>query len=846
MSALGLRASWTIARRDLNARLRGLRLLFICLFLGIATLATIGSLSSAITSELATQGQEILGGDVEIALTQREANTAEKKLFAATGRTSETIRLRAMAKRATSSSGASSGPDAILSELKGVDTAYPLYGNLQLTAGGASGTLSPSQILVDKALARRLDLGVGDTIIYGEARFQIRGLIEKEPDRVGEGFTLGPVAIVSLDGLRRTELIQPGSLYESKYRIRLAAGADAGKVAERLEKQFPSAGWDVKDRDRAAPGASRFFDRMGQFLSLIGLLALVVAGIGVSNGVSSYLAQKSNSIATLKILGATSRDIARIYMMQLFTVVLAAIGCGLLAGIVIPLGLIAVMGDQLPVQPGSAVHPLPLVTSAVFGLLIALIFTLPPLARARLLPAAALFRTLVERRRWLDRRLMLALAAAALTIVLLAVLTADQPLFALATLGATGAVLLLLMLVGIVLKRALARMPRWRHPLLRIAIANLHRPGAQTIPLVIALGLGLTLFVTLAAIQTSIDAEISRSVPQRAPNQFVLDIPAKDRANFEALVRRHAPEAKLNIVPSMRGTITAFGRTRVSDLEELPEGAWFLRGDRGLTYSETLPEGSDLVAGSWWPRDYQGPPLVSLDQEAAEIMNIGIGDTLTISLLGREFEARIASLRQVNWETLGFNYIMVFSPNTLRSAPHNLTSTIVMNPAHDGPVSRALLAAFPSISVIEIGEVIGRVRTLLDQMALAIALAGSVTILAGIAVLIGAIAASRQARSYDSIILKTLGATRAQILALQGIEYALLTALLAALSLALGSLAAWYVVVEIFEFGWAPNWRAVFATLAAGTVLTLGIGLIGSIPIISVKPAAALRRLQLS
>ena len=844
MNALGWRSSWTIARRDLNPRLRGLRLLFLCLFLGIATLATIGSLTASITGELAAQGQEILGGDIEIALTQREASDAEKQAFRQRGRLSETIRLRAMARRAAG--GPRAGPQAILSELKGVDAAYPLYGSLALVGGEPPAALTPSEIVVDKALAQRLDVAPGDRLRYGEAEFRIRSLIEKEPDRVGEGFTLGPVAIVSLEGLRRTELIQPGSLYESKYRLRLPAGADVKQATDALEERFPSAGWEVKDRGRAAPGASRFFDRMGQFLSLIGLIALVVAGIGVSNGVSSYLAQKADGIATLKILGATSRDIARIYMMQLLAVALAAIGCGLAAGIVIPPGLAALIGDLLPVRPSATVHPLPLVTSAAFGLLIALIFTLPPLARARLLPAAALFRTIVERRAWLDWRIAWVVAAAASAAVLLAVAGADQPLFALAVLGATAAMLVLLMLIGAALKRAAARLPRPRRPLLRLAIANFHRPGAQTIPLVIALGLGLTLFVTLAAIQTSIDAEISRSVPKRAPNQFVLDIPVADRAKFEALVRQHAPEAKLNVVPSMRGTITAFGGKRVAELETLPEGAWFLQGDRGLTYSEMLPEGSDLVAGTWWPRDYQGPPLVSLDREAAEIMDIGIGDTLAISLLGREFEARIASLRQVNWETMGFNYIMVFSPNTLRNAPHNLTASITMDAAQEGPVSRALLAAFPSISVIEVGELIGQVRGLLDQMALAIALAGSVTILASIAVLVGAIAASRQARSYDGVILKTLGATRRQILAAQGIEYALLAALLALLALALGCFAAWYVVVEVFEFGWAPSWPAVLATLAAGAALTLGIGLLGSIPIISVKPAAALRQLQLS
>ncbi|MDB5697976.1 MAG: transporter permease, partial [Alphaproteobacteria bacterium] len=780
-------------------------------------------------------------------ISQREASAEEKRLLARLGRVSETIRMRAMARRigGVGPTGAS-GPEAVLSEIKGVDRAYPLYGKLVSSRGASAAELAASDILVDRALAGRLALRIGDRLRYGEAEFRIRDLIVKEPDRVGEGFTLGAVAIVSLEGLRRTQLFQPGSLLESKYRVALPPGTDAAKVAKDLVKRFSSSGWEVKDRDRAAPGANRFFERMGQFLALIGLVALIVAGIGVSNGVSSYLALKRSGIATLKVLGAASGDIARIYVLQIGAVVGVAVGCGLVAGALLPVSLIALTRDLLPVEAKAGLHPGALATSAAHGVLIALIFTLPPLARARLLPAAALFRTIVERRTAIDRRSVLIIAAAGLAVVLLAMLTARQPLFALAVLGATGGVLLLLMLIGWALKRIAARLPRPRRPLLRLVLANFHRPGAQTVPLVIALGLGLTLFVTLAAIQTSLDAEISRSVPKRAPNQFVLDIPMGEQARFEAVVRGQAPEAKLNLVPSLRGLIVAYGNQRVAELEEIPQGAWFLRGERGLTYSEALPEGSDLVAGEWWAKDYAGPPLLSLDEEAARIMGIGVGDTLTVSVLGREMEARIASLRRINWDTLGFNYIMVFSPNALRNVPHNLTSTITMDAAHAPAVARALLGSFASISLIEVGELIEQVRTLLGQMAVAIDLAGSVTILAGIAVLIGAIAAARQARSYDSVVLKTLGATRGQILAAQVLEYALLAAVLAVIALALGSAAAWYVIVELFEFGWAPDWRIVLATLGAGGLVTLGIGVAGSIPIISVRPAAALRQLEYS
>ena len=837
MSALGWAAGWRIARRDLHAGFRGLRLLLVCLFLGVGTLATIGSLTASITGEISARGRVLLGGDVEVAMTQRQASPQEHAAIAALGQVSDTIRTRAMARRVGQTAGA---PAAVLTELKGVDGRYPLYGTLAVSG---ERRLTADAVLIDRALAERLLLKMGDRLRYGDAEYRVSGIITEEPDRVGEGFTLGPVAIVSLEGLNRAGLLQPGALYETKYRLRLAPGVDPAGVVDRLKARFPEAGWEYKDRDRAAPGAVRFFERMGQFLSLIGLAALVIAGIGVSNGVASYLGLKRDSIATLKVLGATSGDVARIYLLEIGAVAGAAVIAGLVAGALLPLLLVWLVGDLLPVAPGAGLHPLPLATSAAFGLLIALAFALPPLARARTRPVAAQFRGGVETGGRIDRRTLALVGGAGALVVGLALGTAREPVFAAAVLGAVAGVLVLLLGMGVLVRRLAARVPRPRQPLLRLALANLHRPGSQTAALVIALGLALTLFVALAGIQTSLNNEMERAVPAQAPNQFVLDIPSDARSRFEALVRARAPEARLNIVPALRGTITAYGGQRVADLERVPEDAWFLRGERGVTYSATLPEGSDLVEGRWWPAGYAGPPLVSLDREAAQTLGVGVGDTLTVSVLGREIEARIASLRQVNWETMGFNYIMVFSPNTLASAPHSLTATIDMDAAHEGAVSRALLATFPSASVIAVGEVLGQVRTILDQMATAILLSASVAILAGLAVLVGAIAASREARTYDSVILRTLGATRWQILAAQGIEYALLAGILVALALGLGTLAAWYVITGVFDFTWAPDWGVVLGTLAGGAVLTLGIGLLGSLPLLSVRPARALRRI---
>jgi putative ABC transport system permease protein len=836
------RQAWTLARRDLNARLRGLRLLFICLLLGVGTLAAIGSLTTSITAELAARGQVLLGGDIEVAVSQRQATEQELTQLRALGPTSATIRMRAMAQRPAGTAEANA-PAAILSELKGADGAYPLYGRLTLKDGSVPPALQADTILVGQSLVDRLALSVGDDLRFGNATYRIVGIIGEEPDRVGEGFTLGPVALTSIEGVLRSGLVQPGSLYTSKYRVRLPTGTDAAEQADTLKKAMATAGVEIKNRDRAAPGANRFFERMGQFLGLIGLTALVIAGIGVSNGVSSYLNGKRSGIATFKVLGARSGDIMRIYLLQVAAIAGVAIVSGLMIGALLPPAIVALLGNVLPVQPGLALHPLPLAVAAAYGVLITLAFTLPPLARARTQPAAAIFRATVESRWAIDRRTLAGVVASVTGILAIALLTAREPFFSAMVLASVAAVLGLLFLLGWGVRWTAQRIPRPRKPLLRLAIANLYRPGSQTPALVIALGLALTLFVTLAAIQTSLNREIAQTVPATAPTQFVLDVPSSEQAAFQSAVMRQAPDAKIEMVPALRGTIIAFNETRVADLAEIPEGAWFLRGERGVTYAESLPPGSEIIDGEWWPKDYAGPPLVSLDQEAAELLDLKVGDKLIVSVLGREIEAQIASLRRVNWDTMGFNYILVFSPNTLASAPHTFAATISMDPAKEGAVSRALLSQFPSVSIIAVGEVLTQVTGLLEQMSSAILAAASITILAGIAVLIGAIAASRQSRAYDSVIMKTLGATRWQVLGAQLIEYALLAAILASVALALGGLAAWYVITGVFDFQWSPDWLVVLSTLAGGAVITLGIGLAGSIPLMSVRPAEALRSL---
>ncbi|RXZ65628.1 ABC transporter permease [Pelagerythrobacter rhizovicinus] len=830
--------AWRIAQRDLNARFKGLRLLLVCLFLGTGALAAIGTLTGAIEGELADRGQVLLGGDLEIEVWQRDLRPEEKAALAEYGRISGGTRLQAMA---------TTGDNAAPVELKAVDAAWPLYGTLTLAGGHTAGAPAPGEAWLAQGAIDRLGIEVGERFRIGTQELTAAGVIADEPDRLSEGFQLGPTVIVDVALPHRAGLIAPGAMYQSKYRVAFEPDRDPEVVEEALAERFPEAGFDFRTRDRASPGADRFVGRMGEFLTLVGLAALVIAGIGIGGGVTSYLEARRTSIATLKVLGATSGDIARIYALQIAAAAVVGSVLGLAAGLLVTPLLSAALQDLLPVEGGFVFAPGALLLAAGYGLLVALVFAATPLLRARRFPAMALMRARVAPL-MRDRTALGWVLGGLAGIVALVLLTSRQPdLAALFLLGA-GATLGLLALLGYGIRYVAARLPRPASPLLRNAIANLHRPGSSTGALVTALGFGLSAFVLLAGIQTAIGGNIERRVPQQAPDYFVLDIPRDRVAAFEALIRDDQPEAEIRTVPALRGAVLAYGprdaMTRVADLEEIPDGAWGLRGERGLTYADTVPPGNAIVEGEWWGPMWTGEPLVSVDEELAKAAGIEVGDYVTVGVLGIERTARVANLRRIDWESMGFNYVFVFSPNVLADAPHNLAATIDLPAgAPTGPLLRQLVREFPSSSVIEVGQILTEARTILGQVGLATFAAASVAVLAGLAVLIGAIAAARAARTYDTVVLRVLGASRRQILVMQLVEYGLLASALAVVAFALGSALAWAVITQLFEFDWLPDWAAMLAVLGAGLAVVLIFALAGSLPLLRAKPAQALRTL---
>jgi len=847
----GGRAAWLPLRyalRELRGGLRGFYVFIACIALGVMAIAGVGSVAASLNDGLMREGRTLLGGDASFSLFQREAKPEEVAFLRARGQVSVAATSRAMVR-------AVDGRLALV-ELKAVDAAYPLLGQLNVKPAVPLDELLAAHdgvfgAAADPALLARLDLKVGDTITIDSTRFQIRSEVAAEPDKLAGGVGLGPRFLISEAGLRATGLLQPGSLVRWSYRVRLPDDAADDRAVTALigdaRATAPSAGWEIRSRSNASPQLERTIGRFTQFLTLVGLAALLVGGVGVANAVKSHVDRRTEVIATLKALGATSRDVFGIYLAQV--IVLAGIGSviGLCVGAALPFIIVGLFGKLLPLPVVPALHPDELALSFVYGLLTALAFGLWPLGRIHDVPVAALFREAVIAEwhwpRW--RYLALMAAVVALLVAVVIGLAYDKRVAAVFVAGSALVFVLLRGVAAIVMATA-RRLPRSSFPMLRLAIANISRPGALTPSVVLSLGLGLAVLVTITQIDGNLRRQFLAALPDQAPSFFFIDIPSAEADHFANFLRDISPQSKVEDVPMLRGRIVSAGGVRAEDIKASPDSEWVLQSDRGLTYTGEVPKGSKVVEGEWWGGSYNGPPLVSIEKKIADGMGLKVGDEIVVNVLGRDITAHIGNMRSIDWQGLGINFVLVFSPNAFKGAPHTHVATLTdagQTTAGDVRIIKKVADAFPTVTSVRVREVMETIGSVVSNLTLAIRGASAVTLISAILVLGGALAAGHRHRVYDAVILKTLGATRLRLLAAYAMEYLMIGFATAVFGVIAGSVAAWLIVSRLMTLSFV--WQAGSAALvvAAALIVTVGLGLVGTLLALNQKPASVLRNL---
>ncbi|SCY19356.1 ABC transporter permease [Microvirga guangxiensis] len=838
-----------LAFRELRGGLRGFGIFLACIALGVAAIASVSSLSRALTEGISREGRRILGGDMAFSLIQREASAPERAFLDSKGQVNVIASMRAMA--------VAGDKGSALVEMKAVDGGYPTVGSLETDP-----QLPPAELfaersgafgaVADPALLARLDLKVGDRVTVGAANVELRASLVTEPDQIADGIGFGPRLLISQDALNATGLVQPGSLVRWTYRLSLppALNTEEGlaQVEAEVGRALPEAGWRIRTRLNADPRFAKNIERFTQFLTLVGLTALLVGGVGVANAVRGFVDRKRASIATLKSLGAPGGQVVLLYLTQVMLIALVGIAIGLLVGAALPFVITGAFGHLLPIpiQPVLAFQELGI--ALLYGVLTALVFAIAPLGRAHDVQVSGLFRDQIDpERRWPRKRYLTALALSVVALVGLSVIAAYDRRIALMFVAAAAGSFVLLRIVAMGIMTLARRLPRPRRTAPRLALTNIHRPGALTPSLVLSLGLGITLLVTLSLIDSNLTRQLTQSLPERAPSFFFLDIPNQQADEFEGFLKKQAADAQIERVPMMRGRLVTLGGRPVSEVKAPEDISWVLEGDRGITYAKAPPEGSKLVQGAWWPEDYRGKPLVSFDGKIAEGLGLKIGDDITVNVLGRNITATIANLREIEWRSLGINFVMVFSPNTFAGAPHTHLATVTFpngsDAATDARILRSSAQTYPMVSSVRVKDALEAVNDVVSQLVMAIRGASSIALIASLLVLAGALAAGHRARLYDAVVLKTLGATRARLLSAYALEYGLLGLATAVFGLLAGGTAAYFIVSRIMNLSFSLDLSGALVACALAVLVTVGLGLVGTWRILSQKPAQYLRNL---
>lgn len=847
-----LRLILRLVAREIPHSLRHFGILIACIALGVGAIVAVVSLSRALNEGLSREGRVILGADAAFTLIQREATLAEKAAIARHGRVAELAQARGMA--------VSEKGESALVEIKAVDGAYPLAGRLQLAGPSGPETRALADLLApdaaglpglvaDPVLTGRLNIALGDRVRLGDQTFRIAALLTSEPDKLSGGLGFGPRVILTRAALDRTGLIQPGSLTRFSYRLDLGPTSSEAQLQEAIDAiaaAVPDAGWQVATRLRASPQLQRQVDRFTQFLTLVGLTALLIGGVGVANAARAFAARQVMRIATLKSLGATRAFVFVSSLAQVMAFALIGTLLGLVIGTALPTLAILGFGHLLPYPLVPGVYGEELLLGLAYGLVAALTFSILPLARGKAVAASALFRDSFGVARFRPSLVDLVLLAAATTAFgALAILFASERRIATIYLVAAVASIVMLRAIAWLVMRLARVVPRPRNPILRMALANLHRPGSLTPSVLLSLGLGLTLLVALTLIDINLGRQFRSTLPGSSPSFFFIDIPSRDMNRFGELLAREQPGATIERVPQLRGRIIEINGTPSSEFKAAERVSWVLDGDRGITYAAKPPEGSEIVSGRWWPEDYRGPPLVSFGRDVAEGLGLKVGDKITVNVLGRRITAEIANLREIRWQRLGINFILVFSPNTFQGAPYTFLATLTpaagADPKLELELTRKVAQSFPAISSVRVRDAINAVEQIVSQLALAIRASSGIALVASILVLAGALAATARTRQQEGVILKTLGATRSTLLKALLVEYAALGAIAAVFGLLCGAIGARFVVVEIMRLDFIVPWVTIVSIAISAFLVTIILGLIGTWHLLGQKPAPYLR-----
>ena len=838
-----------MAWRETRGAGRHFAVLFGCVALGVAALVSVGTFATNLDRTLTREARALTGGDLELRSAQPldpAARAAVDELVRAGAVTTTVRELVAMTRvpaRGTT----------LLVELKAVERAYPLYGRIETAppaplAGLLADRGDAGGAVVEAPLLERLGIAIGDPLVIGSARFTVTGVLVREPDRPIGLVTLGPRVIVAAEALERTGLLQIGSRVRYRTLARLPAGVTARAAVDDLARAIGDPSVRIAAFDESQPGLRRFFSQLATYLGLVGLASLLVGGVGIASTVTTFLRRQLATIAILKCLGAGSRVLLATYLIQTLALALLGSLVGAALGVAVQPLLVRALAPFAPFALEVQWDAGTLARGIALGLLAALLCALWPLLAVRAVPPSLILRRDVDASAWRARRPWTAALPILAGLAALAIWQAGS--LKLGGIFAGAAVAALGLLFG--LSRALVRLTRWmpraRGLAWRQGLAGLDRPGGHTMRVVVAVGLGVMLLVAIALLEANLGRQLAYEQKREAPSFFFIDVQPDQREPFTRLVGDVSGVAPV-VTPVVRARLAAIDGAPVTREQidrrrrETPDKSWYFTREYMLTWAAAPPPANAVTRGRWWTADEAAArPRVSVDDEAAKYFGVGVGGTLTFDVQGVPIEAEVMSLRKIDWQSLSANFFMVLSPGALDGAPTIYLATARVPTDLETPLQDRVVAAFPNVTAIPLRGVLERVSEVLAQISFAVRFMALFSIAAGLVVMAGALAATRYQRLYESVILKTLGATRWAIARAFAVEYACLGAAAGVGGTALAAALAWVVQRFVLDTPWTLEPETLILGVALTTLVSLAIGLLATVRLLGRKPLSVLRQ----
>lgn len=813
------------ALRDIRGAWSSFSLVLICLIIGLSSITAVHITAGSVLGSIEKNSRMILGADWIVRQIYSPVGDQERNWLKSKGAfISESAEIRPMLINPLTG-------DSALVELKVVDEHYPLYGTFTLTSGQPFSNAVKEGLILAPSLSNRLQLTKEGTVQLGNKEFKIAGWIENEPDRAGAGrFGLAPRVIISWKNFMESGLSTPESLIS--YDLRVKWTAEKGAYADDFKSAFPEANWKLTTHNNASPQIQRFVNNTLQFLTLVGLSALLIGGIGIANGLKAYFETRLTSIAIYKMIGTPQSLLRAIYGWQI--VILTCIGTciGLLIGAGLTSAIFKLIRDMLPFPVDISYTTVAVGVPAVFGILTMFLFALGPFGQAERTSPLILFRHgAVDSGQRLSTDILVMMGAIAVALSAFIFATSSDRIFALAFIVGASVCFLIYAGMGYLIKTLAARHAGSVSLMARLALANLGGARNATVLTLVSIGIGLTVLAAVTLVDRNMRGILTENMPHDAPSFFFLDIQPSQKEDFIKQLNEWPQAHNLIMTPSLRGRIKLINGIPADQALIDNRERWLLQNDRGFTYTPIQPAHSEITSGSWWPENYKGPPLVSVVDDVERGFGVKPGDTITVTILGRDITATIANVREVNWTSFTINFAITFAPGALESAPHNWLATVIAPPESEADLQRAISKKFPNISMVRVSEAVKSIQDILGQMVMAVRVMAILALITGIFVLAGALMASRSQRAYDVVILKVMGAPQSLLVKGLCLEFALLGFIAAGLAGSLGLMISWGIMEPLMDLGWTfyPGTASIIILSGVGVIFVVGITILHSI-----------------